>query len=56
MGKKGSSLKTAVAALAAVVLAGGCSHLVHVEELDAPVASKEATLHEESAQPTDQAT
>ena len=49
MGKKGSSLKTAVAALAAVVLAGGCSHLVHVEELDARFAAINSSLDEHAA-------
>ena len=50
MGKKGSSLKTAVAAMAAVVMAGGCSHLVHVEELDARFAAVNSSLAEHAAQ------
>ncbi len=50
MGKKGSSLKTAIAAMAAVVLAGGCSHLVHVEELDARFAAINSSLDEHAAQ------
>ena len=50
MGKKGSSLKTAVVALAAVALAGGCSHLVHVEELDARFAGINSSLDEHAAQ------
>ena len=50
MGKVGSSsLKVAVTALA-VVLAGGCSHLVHVEELDARFAGINSSLDEHAAQ------
>ena len=50
MGKKGSSLKVAVAALVAVVMAGGCSHLVHVEELDARFAGINSSLDDHAAQ------
>jgi peptidoglycan-associated lipoprotein len=50
MGKKGSSLKVAVASLVAVVLAGGCSHLVHVEELDARFAAINSSLDDHAAQ------
>jgi outer membrane protein OmpA-like peptidoglycan-associated protein len=50
MGKKGSSLKVAVAALVAVVLAGGCSHLVHVEEVDARFAALNSSLDDHAAQ------
>jgi peptidoglycan-associated lipoprotein len=50
MGKKGSSFKTAVAVLAAVLMAGGCSHLVHVEELDARFAGLDSSLAEHAAQ------
>ena len=50
MGKKGSSLNVAVAALVAVVMAGGCSHLVHVEELDARFAAVNSSLDDHAAQ------
>ena len=50
MGKKGSSFKTAVAVLAAVLMGGGCSHLVHVEELDARFAGLDSSRAEHAAQ------
>ena len=51
MGKKGrTSWKAGLAAFVAVGLAGGCSHLVHVEDLDARFASVNRFLDEHAAQ------
>ena len=53
MGKKGSlSWKPAVAAFFAVGLAGGCTHLVHVEDLDARFAEVNRALDEHDARIT----
>ncbi len=51
MGKKGRmSWKAGLAAFVAVGLAGGCSHLVHVEDLDARFAGINSILDEHAAQ------
>ncbi len=51
MGKEGRmSWKAGLAALVAVGLAGGCSHLVHVEDLDARFTAVNSTLDEHAAQ------
>ncbi len=51
MGKKGRmSWKAGLAAFVAVGLAGGCSHLVHVEDLDARFTGINSTLDEHAAQ------